>query len=561
MSKYRFMATSCSLGCILILAIALPAFAQDTSGPSVTLEVSPRTISVNGAVTLSGLGYSQPGAPVIITVAPPAGARVTLNAMPSTAGQYSLHFRQTRLPGSYAVSARLGPKGNPAQATFIVRQVAQTSQDIITNQKALATDIVRLTDDIKRAVDSIPDSPARTQTQSKLDSLATRMQQVPQQSAYLSKALALFADLQARHPETTPVLQPTYDKLDIWNEQARQHKEALDKEIADSTRKLGHCDSIDQTIERLNAVSGALNFAAMPLQIFDAFANDLAAPRIASKIPGLDQTGANTQFAVTEVIKLGPAVTSVVEGPFGLMTTLASMVVDVATQAQQNLFSQYCQKFEGPFSATMVAHFLTSDKQEEWWGFSVSIAGKLTLRYPKDAAGRAVALSGQFVGAATHFGYRQNFWHTSGAKLIRGGTVKTIDIAPVATPNVSWEGRGWSNLTSPTSFDIPVSGQLADGRISFKLEDARSDFNDTYTTAHTVYVVMTPLTLGLPVWGHFTLPYKNAHFVLQHFVFDYPVKQSGKSMVIEKNDVQDRPAAGNKAHYTLTLKACNPGCG
>ena len=40
--------------------------------------------------------------------------------------------------------------------------------------------------------------------------------------------------------------------------------------------------------------------------------------------------------------------------------------------------------------------------------------------------------------------------------------------------------------------------------------------------------------------GHFTLPYESAHFVLQHYVFDYPVLQKKDSMVIEKDDVQDR---------------------
>ena len=151
-------------------------------------------------------------------------------------------------------------------------------------------------------------------------------------------------------------------------------------------------------------MSGALNFTAAPAEVIKGFLNDLRAQVVSSRVPGLDQTGANTQFAVTEVLKLAPTVNSVVEGPFGLMTTLASMVVDVATQAQQNLFSQYCQKFEGPFSATMIAYFLTNDTQEEWWSFSVFIAGTLTLRYPKDAGGHAVALNGQFVGAATHFG-------------------------------------------------------------------------------------------------------------------------------------------------------------
>jgi hypothetical protein len=544
---------------VFALALSMPAMGQDTSGPSVTLAVSPQQVTQNAPVTISGLGYAQSGTAVIVTVAPPGGAKVTLNATPNPAGHYSLQFTQTTFPGSYAVSAQLGTSGAPAQAKFEVRKFVQSIGQITADHKKLATDIVTLTDDIKQAVDALPDSPAKTQTSGKLDALDARMQQLPQQSEYLGKALALFSNLQAQHPETAQILQPLYDKLDAWDEQARQHQQALDQEIADSRKNLGHCDLIDQAIERLNAVSGALNLAALPGQIIKNFLNDATAPIIASKIPGMGNAGPNAQFAANEVVKLAPAVTSVIEGPFGLITTLAGMVVDVAAQAAQNVFSQYCQKFDGPFSATMVAHFYTKDGQE-WWNYSIAIAGTLTLRYPKDTSGHAVALSGQFLGRATGFTYNEYFWTTSGAGLARGGAVKTIDVTPVAPPNVDWEGRGWSNLTSPTSFDIPVNGQFADGRISFKLGDARADFNADYTQAHTVYMLMTPLTLGLPVWGHFTLPYKDAHFVLQHYVFDYPVTQTGKSMQIEQ-DVQERDGPGNKARYTITLKACNPGCG
>ena len=138
--------------------------------------------------------------------------------------------------------------------------------------------------------------------------------------------------------------------------------------------------------------------------------------------------------------------------------------------------------------------------------------------------------------------------------------MRLIDIAPQAVGGIDWEGRGWANLTSPVAFDIPVTGSYADGRVTFTLGDAITDFNPDYTQGHTVYAVRTPLTLGLPVWGHFTLPYASAHFVLQHFKFDYPVAQDTKSLTISKHDMQERPAAGNKAKYVLDLKLCNPGC-
>ena len=236
------------------------------------------------------------------------------------------------------------------------------------------------------------------------------------------------------------------------------------------------------------------------------------------------------------------------------------MVVDVAVFAQQHLFAKYCDKFEGDFSATMAAYFLTGDTGLVWWSYKIAITGTLSLRYPKDAGGRAVALSGQFTGHATDFEYHENFWHTGGARILAGGTVLTRDVAPVATGGVDWEGRTWADLSSPVAFEIPVTGSYADGHVKFTLGDSIADFSPDYTQGHTVYVLFSPLTLGVPTVGHFALPYSNAHFVLQHFKFDYLVAQDSKSLTISTHDLQERKAKGNTAEYVLDLKLCNPGC-
>ena len=65
-------------------------------------------------------------------------------------------------------------------------------------------------------------------------------------------------------------------------------------------------------------------------------------------------------------------------------------------------------------------------------------------------------------------------------------------------------------LTSPTSFYIPVTGQYADGKVTIAMGEARADFNEAYTVAHTFYVVIAPTTMMFPVMGHFSLPYTNA---------------------------------------------------
>jgi hypothetical protein len=236
---------------------------------------------------------------------------------------------------------------------------------------------------------------------------------------------------------------------------------------------------------------------------------------------------------------------------------------DLAGYANEQLFVQYCQKFEGKFTATMLAHFYSKPNGEgkptEWWTYSTAIAGKLVLRYPREAAGKAVALSGQLEGGATRFTYNENVFSTDlFGSMAKGGTVYVKDTPPAATDNA--QGGMVNSMLSPTSFYIPLTGQYADGKISMEMGDSRTDFNASYTMANTFYAVIAPTTLWIPILGHFSLPYKEAHFILDHVVKgDYPVATKGNALVIEKKVRQEFPANQNLAVYTIDMTACNPG--
>ncbi len=370
------------------------------------------------------------------------------------------------------------------------------------------------------------------------------------------------------------------------------------------------CDAIDHATQALKAVPEMMEIAKKPFDFAVGFATSMVKSELpASAAAGVDAAGKLTTglpkaagkpneslaenelevgseseiaeklvehipesvrstpgyaFAVSESKKYLPKIVDGAEGPLGVFDKVTSLAGDVIAYANEQLFAKYCQKFEGEFTATMTAHFYSKPvgghDPVEWWNFSTAIKGKLTLRYPKDATGQAVALSGQFEGGATHFTYFENVFSTDlyGA-MIKGGYYGHKDVAPAATDNA--EGGMVNALTSPTSFYVPVTGQYAGGKITLTLGAARTDFNDTFTRAHTFYVVIAPLTLMLPVMGHFTLPYMNAHFILDHLIKgDYDVGQAGKTMVLEIKEAKNLPGPQNLGVYGMELKACNPGC-
>jgi hypothetical protein len=217
----------------------------------------------------------------------------------------------------------------------------------------------------------------------------------------------------------------------------------------------------------------------------------------------------------------------------------------------------------------MEAHFYAKPQPDgrspEWWTYTTTIAGTMTLRYPKSAAGKAVALSGQIEGGATRFTYKEHVFDGDlFGKMAKGGTVYLIDVPPPATDDAT--GGMVDALTSPTAFFIPVSGQFANGAISLTLGDARTDFNATYTKAHTVYAVVAPSTLMIPVYGHFSLPYKDAHWIV-YSAMDFKngtpvltVASDAHEMKVDRTFDTRHPGAQNLGHYTMHLTLCNPGC-
>jgi hypothetical protein len=596
----------------------LSAQAPDTSDASMTLSVSPQELAKNGTVAITGLAYPQPGVRISMTVTPPSGTATTVDITPNASGHYTSTFVKTGAEGEYKVSVQAGAKGAPAHASFTVRSYLVDIDEDVADNKAFLEASASFVSALKKGVDNMPDSPARTDMESKLSSLDEETKKLPDQSAKLAQALAHVKQMMTERPDAAPALQPFFDHLAQLDERAKQERVEIDKQIAESEKTLAVCDAIDHATTGIKAVPQMIAIAKRPFDFAVAFFTNMAAsvappgaggmiaaggkltsglPKAAGKpkealAEGEIELGSETEVAerlvdrIPESVRNTPAykfvvaesksfLPSVVDGLgesngslhlFNIVTKLAG---DIAAYANEQLFAQYCEKFEGSFTAAMEAHFFAKPQPDgrtpEWWSYTTTIAGKMVLRYPKTAAGKAVALSGQIEGGATRFTYRENVFDGDlFGKMMKGGVVERVDIPPAATDDAS--GGMVNAMTSPTAFYIPVTGQFANGTITLVLGDARSDFNPTYTKAHTAYVVTAPSTVMLPVMGHFTLPYKDAHWIV-YSAMDFKdgapvlsVASGAKAMKVDRTFDTQHPGAQNMGHYTMHLTLCNPAC-
>jgi hypothetical protein len=601
-----------------VFAGALAAQAPDTSDASVTVSVSPEELAKNGTVTVTGIAYVRPGAHISLSITPPSGGATVIDVAPNAVGRYTSTFVKTSAEGEYKVSVQAGAKDAPVRSTFTVRSYLVDIDDDVADNKALLEASASFVTVVKKGVDNMPDSPARTDMESKLSALDEETQKLPAQSAKLAQALAHVKQMMTERPDAAPTLQPFFDHLSDLDERAKQGQKDIDNQIAESEKSLNACDAIDHATQGIKAVPQMIAIAKRPFDFAVAFFTSMAASvappgaggmiaaggKLASGLPkaagkpkealaeGEIELGSETEVAerlvdrIPESVRNTPAykfvvaesksfLPSVVDGLgesngslhlFNIVTKLAG---DIAAYANEQLFAQYCEKFEGSFTATMEAHFFAKPQPDgrspEWWSFTTTIAGKMVLRYPKTVAGQAVALSGQIEGGATRFTYKENVFDGDlFGKMMKGGVVERVDIPPAATDDAS--GGLVNAMTSPTSFYIPVTGQFANGAITLTLGDARTDFNPTYTKAHTSYVVTAPSTLMLPVMGHFTLPYKDAHWIV-YSAMDFKdgapvltVASGPNSMKVDREFDTKHPGAQNMGHYTMHLTLCNPGC-
>lgn len=610
--RYLIIAIAC------VFARALAAQAPDTSDGSLTVSVAPQEPAKNGTVTISGLAYPLPGKGISVTVTPPSGTATTVNITPNASGHYTSTFAKTGAEGEYKVTVQAGAKDAPAHASFSVRSyIVDIDEDVADNKSFLEASAEFVTA-LKKGVDNMPDSPARTDMESKLPPLDEDTQKLPAQSAQLAKALANVKQMMTERPDAAPTLQPFFDHLAEIDEQSKEERKDIDKQIAESEKALATCDAIDHATYGIKAVPQLLAIAKRPYEFAIAFFTSMAASlapqrdggviaaggksasgvvkavespkesitengielgseseiaeRLVDRIPDSVRTTPAFKFVVAETKRILPDVAESLgekNGSLHLFNIATKLAGDIAAYANEQLFAQYCEKFEGPFTATMEAHFYAKQQPDgripEWWSFTTSIAGNMVLRYPKSAAGKAVALSGEIEGGATRFTYKENVFDGDlFGKMAKGGVVHLIDVPPAATDDA--KGGMVNSMSSPTSFFIPVTGQFANGAITLTLGDARTDFNETYTQAHTVYVVIAPSTLMLPVMGHFTLPYRNAHWIV-YSAMDFKdgapvltVASGTKAMKVDRAFDTKHPGAQNMGHYTMHLTLCNPGC-
>lgn len=531
----------------------------------ITVKPKARFVTPGSPVTFTGTTVADGKRfDVQLTIVKPNAQSAVVTAKVDAQGAYTAAFVDTKQPGRYAVTA-LAPDalGHDTTSFSVVapQEFGDQASDAVQH---IVDDGVEIETQLDAAVKDLPESPAKDEVQERLRTLNDSMHVAGQRVQQFRQAMQKLADVQTRYPETEPVFHDMYVHLgeEVFRTQAEA--DARKFEILhelDASRAAGKvCDNLETMSEGFKMVSAVFNLASTPIGIVKSFLTDY----VSAKLPQLPNPALKNnpqgQFAMGEAIKASQALLS---GPTGWVGFLFTFANDLAAYFTDKEFEKYCERFEGPFSATM--HGEVFRQGQTWWTMDIKVEGRLTLRYPKAKEGEAIHMSGQFEGAATDYKVWDDALPVLYPKLMRGTRTFKKTITPVGIPYSDFEGR-YAAQASPAAFTVPVEADLIGRKLTIHLQPAKKDIPQVYNTAHVVVAILSPLAL-IPAVVTYSLPYQNGEFVLKHGMeledggtLQLDVQIAPHSMQAQRQWQHTKPGDGVRAEYTGTLHLCNPTC-
>jgi len=541
------------------------ARAQDEPMP-ITVKATPRLALPHSPVKFSGTTVADGKRwEVVLTIRFPAsGEHIERRTRVDSSGAYSFTLTTLHTGGDYTVSA-LAPDGRGKDSTtFTISDVEEVLSDVMDALRDMLEDAKAVELRAAEEVRGLPEAPGKEEMVEKVKLFEDSMRVQPQRLAQFNRALQILQQVRQKVPAADAVFRDFFVHLGEEAFRTQAEADARKVEIVrelDASRAAGKlCDRLEATSEGFKAVGAILNLGSTVIGIVRNYLVDFAATTASQGPHPLLKDNPQGQLAMSEAVKASNAA---LQGPTGWVTFAVSFANDLAVYMVDQQFNKYCERFEGPFTATMHGEVFKDGRT--WWTMDVRLEGRLTLRYPKSGASQAIHMSGQFEGAATDYKVWDDALPVLFPQLMRGTRTFKRTFVPQGIPYSDFEGR-YAAMASPTAFMIPVEGDLVGRKLTIRLQPAKREIPREYATARVVVAILSPLAL-IPAVTSYTLPYQNAEFVLKHGMeldegapLALDITLGRNSMQAQRQWQRTKPGDGVKAIYTATLRLCNPSC-
>ena len=451
---------------------------------------------------------------------------------------------------------------------------------------------VAIVDAVATKINGLPASPAKDEAKIKIAELQGAFKKLVAQGKSPNWVIgaAHLVTLQGVASEMHVATMGLSARLGQWHGVAKRANEQGSRVLADVTRANIFCDQLDVAVNALTAVDFFLGLLTKPATYFKDWAIENVPTKLMTMIPAVKRTKAGTEAIETSwkgITTFAPLRKEMAKKHYSVEFAggVNQMAYAMSAFMLSRAFDRYCQTFQGAITGEMKAEF--RQNRNLYWTYTVTIKGEIILRYPRNATGEHIALTGEIIGNAVSFRSWDNAIPVLFPKLAMGTVLKSIRQDPMGTGDIKLmndfkistaKGVDLPNFNpvmsdinqggvvtraafTPNFFRVPVRGDLSESTLRLELQNATMDFDDARTK---VIVFMLPVTALMIYRQDYALPFKGARFLMFRAMHDgpadFPVVRSGKVMKITRNF--DREKRGDEATgvYKLNISACNPGC-
>lgn len=577
------------------------ATGRELFGKTLTVTVTPPRYYEPDAAPQQESTCPEPDARVVSSAPSKRLPPTVMSVKVSSAGRFEAAYTP-QVDGEYEVliqgAGQRGEKSFEASTPEADDECKDIPRDEVAKEvKVLRKTVCEAVDLVDARVRELPASPAKEELRKRIAELREALREPPGCDAppIWVNGLDPIRDLHRAAPQTRKATAGLTRQFDSWLETVRQANADAPKALAQLTRGNVACDQLDIIVNGIKFIDFYLGLATKPGTWLLDWARENIPTKLVGMVPKVKQSSALKEAietgwkGVTTFVQTkrpesgyGPREIVPVEEGFERAMGKYKMANTLVQYAVARVFEQYCQTFTGPVSGSMDVEIYENGKA--WWTYKITIAGELVLRYPKNAKGDAIALTGEFIGNATSFKSWDNAVPVLFPKLAMGTVFRTMRFEPVSldqwrilTPNKATEkglpdpnpvtstieqgGLITRYVLTPAFYRVPVRGDLRGDKLRIELQPAALDFDDRRVK---VVQILLPVLSLWPTVNDYALPYKGAHFILTRAMNDGPaefvVQRKGDTLTIQREFKRERKTSENLGHYELKVKACNPSC-
>lgn len=504
---------------------------------------------------------------VKINVKSSAGAK-NLVATVDKDGKFSAKFDATQSLGIYSVEAIAPDGAGKYETKFKVVTPMEIMEDAIENLDEATTTTDQVLAAVEDTAGKLPVSPPQKELLEKIRKLKARVSEIPEQIKRFNQAWSKMRPVVDKNPEVQPGFQEVFNQMAAETAELKNKTSGLRQQLNSSKERGALCDDLEKINDLTNGISFVLNLTKKPITTFVNFVIDKGSPKLIERLAKNKGYSDAAIFTATEQFKNSASAISSLyfSGALDPLGTALGLVNDIVQFAAQQAFNSYCEKFEGPVNAAFNAEF--DHEGIVWWKYSVTLAGKLTMRFAKTAkTGAAIAFTGQIEGNATSF----KLWEDAVAitPRLRRNVIFNQSFAPVAMPPealfLAEEAGTLARTGTPGYFRIPIEGEIIGEKVTLNILPALDDFSDL-AKGRAFYVFVEPI-LPVPYFSVIEFPIQKAHFILSRGMMEkseYTIVANKAAKISEIKRPFTRDWKSDKGDIRITwnvdVRACNPKC-